>query len=284
MKIGFIGLGKMGGGLARNLILKGNNVYLYDINEQASKEIQKDGGTIMNSPEALAEKVDVLFTSLPLPQHLINLLIEENLLKFMKEDSILIDVSTIDPKTATKIKNEAENYNIQFLACPLGKGPKQAYEGTLPIFIGGNKKGFQKTEFIFDQIGEPHYLGGVEQSTAFKLISNMVGMTNLLAMSEGIKLAKATNIDLDQFKQLLHDTGADSAQLHLRAPLILEDQYDPMFSVDLALKDVRLGVEMAKSYSEKTDLSNTALTFLNKASEEGYGEEDCAAVFKAYKD
>ncbi len=282
MKIGFIGLGRMGGGLARNLILSGNDVYLFDINREAANEIATAGGTVVESTEQLATIADVLFTSLPLPEHVTNILVEEKLIKRMKKNAIVVDVSTIDPTTATLIKKETKKHDIQFIACPLGKGPKQAYEGTLPLFVGGEQHIYQKLEPIFKQIGVPFYLGDVEQSTAFKLISNMVGMTNLLAMSEGFKLAQSTGIDLEQFKMLLHDTGADSAQLHLRAPLILADNYDQMFSVDLACKDVRLGIEMAEAYKSKTALTDVTLNYLNKASQEGYGQEDCAALYKVY--
>lgn len=282
MKIGFIGLGKMGKGLARNLILAGNKVYLNDLNEEAIKEIEKDGGEGVKSVKELANKVDILFTSLPRPENLISILVEDGIFKEMKDGSTLIDVSTIDPDTAKELKEEASKHNVEFLACPLGKGPKQAYDGTLPIFVGGSENVYKKYESIFNQMGEPFYLGDVEQSTAFKLISNMVGMTNLLALSEGIKLAKVTNIDLEQFSDLLKSTGADSAQLHLRGPLILEDQYDPMFPVDLALKDVRLGVEMATSYNSKAELTNLTLNYMKKASEEEHGLEDCAAVYKVY--
>ncbi|WP_080873095.1 NAD(P)-dependent oxidoreductase [Oceanobacillus timonensis] len=282
MEIGFIGLGKMGGGLARNLILAGNHVQLYDINEEAVTAILKNGGTKADSLDDLAYSVDVLFTSLPLPIHLTKMLVEEGLLEKMKKDSIVIDVSTINPQTATEIKNEANRFGVHFLACPLGKGPKQAYDGTLPIFSGGDKLVYQRIENILNQIGEPFYLGDVEQSTAFKLISNMIGMTNLLAMSEGLKLGFEAGIDPGQLKELLHDTGADSAQLNLRGPLVLGDDYEPMFSVNLALKDVGLGLEMAKSYNNKTELSQITTKYLEEASKQGYGDRDCAAVFKVY--
>ncbi|WP_339234110.1 NAD(P)-dependent oxidoreductase [Oceanobacillus sp. FSL W7-1281] len=282
MKIGFIGLGKMGGGLARNLILTGNDVKLYDINEDAVAAILKNGGAKASSLDDLTDSVDVLFTSLPLPIHLTKMLIEDGVLEKMKKDSVVVDVSTINPQTATEIKNEANKFGVQFLACPLGKGPKQAYEGTLPIFAGGDESTYKRLEKILNQIGEPYYLGDVEQSTAFKLISNMIGMTNLLVMSEGLKLGFDAGIDPEQLKQLLHDTGADSAQLNLRGPLVLDNNYDPMFSVNLALKDVGLGLEMAKASNNKTELSQITLNYLEEASKQGYGDKDCAAIFKVY--
>src|SRR5699024_2124792 len=240
----------------------------------------KVGGEEIISQEELASKIDILFTSLPHPNNLLHLLVEKQLIEKMQKGTILIDVSTIDPNTAVKIQKETERHNVEFIACPLGKGPSEAQKGETPLFVGGNQTTFNKIEGILKQIGNPFYLGEVEQSTAFKLISNMIGMTNLLMLAEGIELARKMGIDLMQFKSLLHDTGGDSAQLNLRAPLILNDNYDPMFSIDLALKDVNLGVEMANLYNEKAKLSEITLKHLKEASKKGYGEEDCAAIAK----
>ncbi|WP_349730338.1 NAD(P)-dependent oxidoreductase [Peribacillus frigoritolerans] len=285
MKIGFIGLGKMGSGLAKNLIRSGFEVMLFDINHEAVKAVTKLGGRSASSPIEIASNADVVFTSLPLPKHLLQLLIEnDKLLQEMKPGSVLIDVSTIDPNTARVIADEAEKNSVEFLACPLGKGPAQAEEGTEPIFAGGKEVVFNCYKEMLEQIGRPvSYLGDVEQSTAFKLISNMVGMANLSVMSEGFQLAIQAGIDPSQFKEILHDTGANSAQLNLRGPLILENDYTPMFSVDLAEKDVRLGVEMAETINYTAQFSKLALDHLQEAQNMDLGNKDAAAVYQTFQ-
>lgn len=285
MKVGFIGLGKMGSGLAKNLIRAGYDVMLFDINPDAVKEMVKFGGRNAESPTEIASEAEVIFTSLPLPKHLLQLLIEsDKLLEAMKPGSVLIDVSTIDPGTARIIADEAEKYSVEFLACPLGKGPAQAEEGTEPIFAGGKEVVFNCYKEMLGKIGQPvSYLGDVEQSTAFKLISNMVGMANLSVMSEGFQLAIQAGIDPLQFKELLHDTGANSAQLNLRGPLILENDYSPMFSVDLAEKDVRLGVEMAEAINYPVEFSKLALLHLQEAKNIDLGNKDAAAVYQTFQ-
>lgn len=285
MKVGFIGLGKMGSGLAKNLIRAGYDVMLFDINPDAVKAMVKFGGRNAESPTEIASEAEVIFTSLPLPKHLLQLLIEsDKLLEAMKPGSVLIDVSTIDPGTARIIADEAEKYSVEFLACPLGKGPAQAEEGTEPIFAGGKEVVFNCYKEMLGKIGQPvSYLGDVEQSTAFKLISNMVGMANLSVMSEGFQLAIQAGIDPLQFKELLHDTGANSAQLNLRGPLILENDYSPMFSVDLAEKDVRLGVEMAEAINYPVEFSKLALLHLQEAKNIDLGNKDAAAVYQTFQ-
>jgi 3-hydroxyisobutyrate dehydrogenase-like beta-hydroxyacid dehydrogenase len=285
MRIGFIGLGKMGSGLAKNLIRAGFDVLLFDINPEAVNAVLEVGGNFAPSPKDIALNADVIFTSLPLPKHLLQLTIEEEkILQIMKAGSLLIDVSTIDPKTARTIADKAEKHSIQFLACPLGKGPAQANDGTEPIFVGGKKEVYESYRNLLEKVGNPvTYLGDVEQSTAFKLISNMVGMANLAVLSEGIQLAVQSGIDLSQFMELMHETGADSAQLHLRGPLILKDEYQPKFSVNLAEKDVRLGIEMAESLIYKAEFSKLALNYLQQAQTFDLGNKDVAAIYQIFQ-
>jgi len=282
MKFGFIGLGKMGGGLARNLIRSGYDVKLYDLNPAAIEACLKVGGRRAASAAEAASEVDALFTSLPLPQDLRNLLLgEKGIYNVMKPGATLIDVSTIDPATARELADAASKKGLNFLACPLGKGPAQAEEGSEPIFAGGQREIFDKWLPVLEKIGNPvYYLGDVEQSTAFKLISNLIGMTNLVVLSECLHIGVKAGIDLGQLIDLLKDTGADSFQLRVRGPWILAGDFAPRFAVNLALKDVRLGVEMAQAWGCTVDLCSRALERYKKAQDKGLGEEDCAAVYK----
>ncbi|WP_243354775.1 NAD(P)-dependent oxidoreductase [Bacillus litorisediminis] len=284
MKIGFIGLGKMGGGLARNLIRAGFDTHVYDINPDAMDKVLEVGGSPADNPADLASRVDLLFTSLPLPVHLTDLLIDKDaLLTKMKKGAILADVSTIDPKTARLLSEHAEENGVHFLACPLGKGPAQAEQGIQPIFVGGKKEVFDQAKHVLNKISsQAIYLGDVEQSAAFKLISNLVGMTNMLILAEGLRLGEKAGLDPAQLQELLADTGADSYQLTLRGPMILQNDFNAKFSINLALKDIRLGVGMAEAFKQIAPFSALASEYYKKASEAGYGEEDCAAVYKIF--
>ena len=284
MKIGFIGLGAMGGSLARNIIRQKYDVKVYDISETAIEKTLQVGGESVTTANELAAEVDVLFTSLPLPRHLKDLLIEnERILDDMKDGSVLIDVSTVDPDTARELSDCAESKGVQFLACPLGKGPAQAEEGTAAFFVGGKEEVFHRYENFLNTISTSVvYMGDVEQATAFKLISNMIGMTNVLVLAEGIRLAEKIGIDPDLFQELLADTGADSYQLKLRGPMIRNRDYETKFSVDLTLKDIRLGVNMANKLDQIAPFSTLARDYYKKAQDLGFGKEDCAAGYKLF--
>ncbi len=286
MLFGFIGLGNMGGGLARNLIRAGKKVLVYDLSPEAIEKTLAAGttGKAAASAAELAD-ADVVFTSLPLPAHIEQVMLgPDGLLAGMKPDAAYIDVSTIDPQSARKVSDACEARGIRFLACPLGKNPAAAEKADEPIFAGGKKESFEELKEILQIVGTPvYYMGEVEASEAFKLISNMVGMTNVAVIAEGIRLGEKAGIAPSQMAELLEETGGKSFQSTLRAPWIAAGDFAPRFGLDLALKDVRLGCEMADQWGKDPRLMKVALDYFKTANAKGFGGDDCNAVYKIIK-
>jgi 3-hydroxyisobutyrate dehydrogenase-like beta-hydroxyacid dehydrogenase len=286
MQIGFIGVGQMGGGLARNLIRAGKTVLVHDLNPEAVKTTLAAGttGRAAASLDELAA-ADVVFTSLPLPQHLESVMLgEKGLLAKMRKGTAYIDVSTIDPGTARKLSDAAAARGIDFLECPLGKTPAHAEKAEEPIFVGGSKAVYEKMLSLLQIVGKPvYYLGEVEASCALKLISNLVGMTNLAVLAEGVRIGEKAGIEPKYLIELLNDTGAKSFQMDVRGPWIAAGDFKSRFGLDLALKDVRLGCEMAKAWGNDAKTMQVALDYLKRGSEAGHGKEDCNAMYKVIK-
>ena len=286
MIFGFIGVGRMGGGLARNLIRAGKEVLVLDLNSAAIQRTLEAGTTGKAARKVKdLSAADVVFTSLPLPGDVEGIMLgKEGLLNFMKKGSTYIDVSTIDPKTARRLSDAAEAQEIFFLECPLGKTPAHAEKAEEPIFVGGKKEVFEKTRDILKMIGSPVvYLGEVEASSAFKLISNLIGMTNLAALSEGIRMGEKAGIEKKMLLELLNDTGAKSFQMDVRGGWIAKGDFANRFGLDLALKDVRLGCEMAEAWGKDAETMRVTLDYLRKASAQGFGKEDCCAIYRIMK-
>ena len=286
MLFGFIGVGAMGGGLARNLIRAGQEVLVYDLSLEAIQRTLDVGtsGKAAKNVKELAD-ADVVFTSLPLPKHLEEVMMgEAGLLNAMKPGSTYIDVSTIDPQTARKLSDAAEAKGINFLECPLGKTPAQAEKAEEPIFVGGKKDVYEKMKEVLNIVGSPvYFMGEVEASTALKLISNLIGMTNLAVLAEGIRIGEKAGIEPKFLLELLDDTGAKSFQMDIRGPWIAEGDFSSRFGLDLALKDVRLGCEMAQAWGNDSKTMKIALDYFKQASAEGLGKEDCNAIYKVIK-
>jgi 3-hydroxyisobutyrate dehydrogenase-like beta-hydroxyacid dehydrogenase len=285
MVIGFIGIGMMGGGLARNMIRAGKEVLLYDLSPEA---VQKTlaAGTTGKAAGTLKDMAgsDVVFTSLPLPRDVEKVMLgKDGLLALMKPGSTYIDVSTIDPRTARKLSDSAEARKIHFLECTLGKTPAHAEKAEEPIFAGGKKEVYEEMKGVLDIIGKPVYMGEVEASSAFKLISNLIGMTNLAVLCEGIRIAAKAGIETKLFLELLADTGGKSFQAEIRGPWLASGDFANRFGLDLALKDVRLGCEMAEGWGNSANTMKAALEYFREASAKGFGKEDCNAIFKVIK-
>ncbi|MCL6593225.1 MAG: NAD(P)-dependent oxidoreductase [Alicyclobacillus sp.] len=285
MKIGFIGVGRMGGGLARNLVRAGYDVTVYDISPQAVQRVLEVGGRSAKSPVELAAASDVVFTSLPMPQDVVDLLLGEGgVLAQLRAGCSVIDVSTIDPATARRVADAAQARGVDFLACPLGKGPAQAEAGTQPIYAGGRREVFDRLSPVLTRISsEVYYVGDVEQAAGFKLVSNLMGMTNALVLCEGLRLGERLGMEPGLLQDLLRTTGADSYQLTLRGPKILRRDYSPGFSVRLTLKDVRLGVQMAAELGQPAPFSELAKEWFQRALDAGFGEDDCAVVYELFR-
>ena len=286
MLFGFIGVGQMGGGLARNLIRAEKEVLVFDLNPEAVATTLAAGTTgkaAGNASELAA--ADVVFTSLPLPQHLEKVMLgEEGLLAAMKPGATYIDVSTIDPGTARKLSDAASARGIDFLECPLGKTPAQAETAEEPIFAGGEQAVFDKMKPTLEIIGNPvYYMGTAEAACALKLISNMIGMTNLAVLAEGMRIGEKAGIAPDFLLELLADTGARSFQMDVRGPWIAAGDFQSRFGLDLALKDVRLGCEMAESWGNEAKTMKVALDYLKQGNAEGLGAEDCNAIYKVIR-
>ena len=150
MEIGFIGVGAMGGGLARNLIRADKTVLVFDLNPEMVEKtlVAGNSGRAVESLDALST-VDIVFTSLPMPQDLEKVMLgNDGMLSKMKSGATYIDVSTIDPNTSRKLSDACEVLGLHFLECPLGKTPMHAEKAEEPIFAGGNKNTFESVKTV----------------------------------------------------------------------------------------------------------------------------------------
>lgn len=279
-RIAVIGVGRMGGGIARNLARDGAfEVTVFDPSEQAVRRCVEAGARAADSANCAVQDADVVITSLPMPDHVLATF--GDLADDLTPRAICLDVSTIDPTTAAKVRDLLDASGHQFVACPLGKGPAQADAGELPLFIGGPDAAIDALTPVFDCIGDQQYrLGGVEAATTFKLVSNLIGMTNLAVLAEGYLLCRRAGVAADAFAAALADTGGWSYQAQLRLPWMVAGDFDSRFPAALGLKDVRLAVDIAGQWGIPTPVGAAGMAQLASTVAHGYAGLDVNAVLK----
>jgi len=278
-KIGFIGAGKMGGPVARRLATGEFDVRVFDTSPAATEDCVAVGATkALSATDAVAD-ADVVLTSLPLPEHVSS--VWKDAATHLSPGAIAVDLSTIDPGTAGDTSAFLAGHGIPFVSCALGKTPMAAEQGAVPLFVGGPAEAVARLRLLFARIGNKVYdFGTPEAAVTFKLVSNLIGMTNVAVLAEGYLLARRAGIDPGTFSAALEDTGARSFQSETRLPWLVAGDYGARFATRLAAKDVRLAVEAAARWELPTPVAAQGLSQLLAACAHGHADEDAVAVAK----
>ncbi|MGV6996284.1 NAD(P)-dependent oxidoreductase [Desulfovibrio sp. QI0430] len=281
MEFGFIGVGAMGGPLARNLIRAGKTVHVYNRSAEGRDKtlaVGKSGVPAMSMADMAPCKV--VFTCLALPEHLTEKALgTDGLYAHMQPGSVHVELSTIDSHTAFALAEAADRQGIAYIQCPLGKTPAHAERGEAPLFVGGDQQAIAGLAEVWPILGVFNNVGTVEAACAVKLVSNLVGMANLAVLSEGLRIGEAAGVEKNLLLQLLGETGAQSFQLDARGKSMAQGEYDPpRFALELALKDLRLGCGMAHGMNVDVPLLDMVFARFGRGEAAGLGKKDCAAV------
>jgi 3-hydroxyisobutyrate dehydrogenase len=277
--VGFIGAGAMGGPVARRLATGGFNVRVFDLSPAAVEACASCGAKAASSAEDAAAGADAVLTSLPLPEHVRS--VWTGIAASLAPGTVAVDLSSIDPGTARDLTVLLSGRGIDFVSCALGKTPMAAAEGQIPLFIGGPPAAITRIGPLLARMGNAvHDFGSPEAAVTFKLVSNLIGMTNLAVLAEGYLLARRAGIEPRAFAAALDDTGARSFQSDVRLPWLMAGDYAARFANRLAAKDVRLAVEAAARWELPTPVAAQALSQLLAACAHGYADEDVVALAK----
>lgn len=270
----------MGGAVARRLATDPNfHVTVYDLSSEAIARCVASGAHAAHSISEAVRGSEVILTSLPTTALVLDTV--EALLPEINEHAVIVDISTIDPMTAQKALELSAAAHRTFIACPLGKTPAHAENGQIPLFVGGDQAVIERLARLFARMGEKTYnFGSVEAATAFKLVSNYIGMTNVAVLAEGLAIALRAGITPEAFTSALAETGASSFQSEVRLPWMINEDWASRFGVNLAAKDVGLAVAAATDWGVPAPVGTAALTQLRLAAEQGLGNEDVVALMK----
>ena len=289
MKIAFIGLGNMGIGMANNLVKSNQVVNVYDINKNILESIKNKGFIIHNSIESAVKDVNVVITMLPEGQHVREVYIShDGIINNVKNNTILIDCSTIDIETSIKIGKKAKDEKIKMIDAPVSGGVMGAKNATLNIMVGGSKEDFELALPILKIMGKNiFHAGEMGCGNGAKICNNMSLGITMIAASESLMLAKRLNIDVKKVHEIMKSASGNSWPISVYPPVpgLIEgtpsnNNYKPGFSTAMMTKDLKLANQISKSVKANTPLGEKALKIYTEFCENGYSETDFSAISK----
>ena len=280
-RIGFIGLGLMGGGMAMNLLKKHGELAVCDPDERALAPLLAAGATRMASPRALAEVCDIVLTSLPTPAISRQVVLgTDGLIEGLAPGSTVIGLSTDGIDAVREIAAALSARDIHFVDCPVGKGPTAAAAGELQLFAAGERDTCERLRWLLSMIGSKiDYCGPIGAGQAIKLANNLLSCGYGALISEAYAMAKQAGADLDIFCEALPQTAANSWPLqNVFVAKAFKGDFSPYFRLSAALKDYQLVIAMADALGTPSRTARTVLEYYLAAAQAGHGERDFGAL------
>lgn len=284
-KIGFIGLGIMGKPMALNLLAKGFEVMVNDLNKEAVQTLIDAGATAGDSAKIIGENSEVIITMLPASHHVQQVVLGENgVLSGAKKGAVIIDMSSITPVVSKEIAQIAEKQGVEMLDAPVSGGEPKAKDGTLAIMVGGKEEVFEQVKDVLYAVGAEVTLVGANGSgTTAKLANQVIVNLNIAAMSEALVLAAKAGIDVEKMYQAIRGGLAGSAVLDAKVPLILDRNFVAGGRIDINLKDITNVMDTAHSIGVPMPLSSQLLEIFHALKVDGKAADDHGGIVQYFE-
>jgi 3-hydroxyisobutyrate dehydrogenase len=257
MKIGFIGLGNVGGKLARSLLRNNFDLTVRDLDENLTNAFKNLGAKITNSPKELAEQTDLIITSLPSPEVSAEVMESENgIINGLSENKIWLEMSTTDENEVKRLGEKVIAKKAIPMDGPVSGGCHRAATGNIAIFVGGERKAFEKILPILSVMGRKIlHTGELGTASVLKVITNYLASVHLVALGEAWTVAKKSNLDLAKTYKGIAISSGNSFVHETESQIILNGSYNINFTMDLVLKDTSLFDDLAKKLNAPLEIS-----------------------------
>ncbi|MGI9490109.1 MAG: NAD(P)-dependent oxidoreductase [Geminicoccaceae bacterium] len=244
MRIGFVGLGTMGGAASLNLIRGGHQLVVCDLDRERGAEHMKLGAIWADTPGDAAKDVDIVFTMVFGPKQIENVVHGENgLLSALGPGQVWVDMTTNHPELARSLANDVSRVGAEAIDAPVTGAVDGARNGKMTQFAGGDETAVERIRPIMELMGPLHYMGPSGSGSVTKLASNQLWAIHATAMGEALVMAFKSGVELPRAWEALKIGAGDSWCMHHDAPSVFAGHYDPSFSLDLCEKDLGLIVE-----------------------------------------
>ena len=285
-RIGIVGVGLMGGWLARHLLAAGYSVIAHDLDPAKVDAIVEAGGKKVAVPDQIAEQVDVIILSLP-NSHVVNDVVKNSLKLFERgrKGLILLDASTADPMMSKALSTELAAVGIDMSDCTISGTSEMARVKDTVFMFGGKQEIFEQCIPLFQAMGrEWVYMGAHGNGATIKLVVNLVLALNRMGLAEGLTLAKKAGLDQLQTLEVLKKSAAGSKCMDQKGYRMVNSNYlPPIGHLFIHYKDVRLMLALGAALDCPLPLLSLNAQALASEVAKGHGEWDSSAIMMFYK-
>lgn len=280
--LGFVGLGVMGGRIAKRLLDSGHPLTGYNRTKSKAQGLLQAGMKWGETPRAVAQAVDVVFTMVTNTRALQDVMGgPDGLLAGLGPGKIFVDMSTVAPSASRELAAQVTARGAQMLDAPVSGSVSTLEEGKLSIMVGGDRSAFERVKPILEDIGpKVTHVGGNGLAVSMKIATNLSLAVQMLAFSEGVLLAEKSGIPRKTAVEVLLNSVIASPMVKYRGPFVLEMPKEAWFNVDMMQKDMMLALEMGRQLDVTLPTTATTNQFLTAARGMGLAEQDFAVIFE----
>ncbi len=281
--IGFIGLGRMGGSMARNLVKTGYALHIFDVDPAAAARAATEGGVrVHGSPREVAARASAVFSALPNDEIVTETYLgKDGILAGAAPGLVTCDCSTVSPQVSQTIHVAAQAKGVSHLDTPMLGSSPQAESGEIFFMVGGDREGLAAVQPMLDVMGRlTMYVGASGTGNRIKLLHNALGAVNSVAVAESLALCAELGVDPQTYYEVVKNGGgmAYSTYFDRRAMRVVEGNFTPTFTLELMLKDVTLAAQMAGPLLHHLTILRETLAAYREGKQHGWGGDDFSAV------
>ena len=290
-KIGFIGLGNMGMPMAQNLISNGIKVKGFDVSEEVLKQASKNKIEVCSDTLQASKGIDVLITMLPNGEAVSSVFNSESLLENIDPSILIIECSTISPKTSKELSLKASSLNLEMIDAPVSGGVKGAEEAGLTFMVGGSVENLEKAKPILSKMGKNIFHAGDSGSgQVAKLCNNMLLAIHMSGTAEALSMGVKSGLDPSVLSEIMSKSSGGNWSLDKYNPypgVMTESpaskDYQGGFLNKLMIKDLNLAKELAQDSKTETPMGDSARKLYDELIEQGLEDLDFSSVQKLFK-
>ena len=280
MKVGMIGLGAMGEGMAINLAEAGFLAGVYNRTFSKAEKFRKEFGVdVFNSPSELAASVDVVLICVSADEDVLEIV--TRISGSIKPGSVVVDMSTVSSKTAEQAASLLAKKQVDFLDAPVSGGVEGAKNGTLAMMVGGNQQALEKIKPVLEAISSRiMYMGATGSGQGTKAVNQIMAAGINQAVTEALAFAEAQSLPLEKVIEVISGGAASNWFLEHRGQTMTQGTFAPGFILALHHKDLKICQIMAKQNDSAIPLAEQTIENYAQLMKKGFGDEDISALYR----